>query len=110
MNRLKANIDNKNILEDFSNVFHDGFYVEDYTESETKQAFYVKGQLFELSYRLGENIFRIKSLEKPVNIYSVDEIRKAAKQLNNDNVSVLCSDCGLDGVYTLTGMFYFVES
>lgn len=57
-------IDNKNILEDFTEVFHDDECVEFRHKGLVKQAFYFKGLLCEVSYLFGSAKFFVVCTEK----------------------------------------------
>lgn len=110
MKLIQAPIDNKNILEDFTDIFHSGDYVESRNRNQVRQAFYINGKLFEISYMYGYNFFRLHCVEPLDNMQIVDAIREKVKSMNMDDVIVQYSDCGIDKKYSLSGMFYFVES
>lgn len=106
MNRLKANIDNKNVMEWFSEDFHGGTYIERVNDKTTYQAFYMDGCLCELSYRFGQNWFRCRIIEgSPEDVRKCSTtIEKVVMSLNGENVKVIFNP--MLGVYE----FYFVES
>lgn len=106
MNRLKANIDNRNILEDFTEDFHGGRYIERITENLIHQVFYMEGCLCELTYRFSQNWFRCRIIEgNPEDVRKCSTtIEKVVISLNGDNVKVIFNP--MLGVYE----FYFVES
>ena len=107
---IKAPIDNKNILEDFTEVFHDGYYIED-TERDCKivrQSFYVCGIPFELSYRFGTNMFRIESLRKANETLSIRKIQNDLESLKTETIHVECvENLWSDGFYSIVAQFYF---
>ena len=73
---IPAPIDNKNILEDFSDDFHEGRYVETVENGIHKQAFWKCGVLCVLTYEFGNNWFDIQFFN------STDEkYRIAAKEI-----------------------------
>lgn len=109
-NLIKAPIDNKNIMEDFTDIFHGGKYAE-FTDGKLhKQTFYIEGVPFEIGYHLGFNHFYVMTLGELDNMNPVNFIREAVKELNTDNVFVRSGECGEDKRYCLSGCFYFVES
>lgn len=110
MKLIQAPIDNKNILEDFTDIFHNGSYIESRNRNQVKQAFYFDRRLFEISYMYGYNFFRLHCVEPLDNMQIIDEIREKVKSMKIDDVIVQYSDCGTDKGYSLFGMFYFVES
>lgn len=63
MNRVAAPIDNKNIMEWFTENFHDGDYIEAFEDNVAYQVFGMDGCLCELSYRFGQNWFKISILK-----------------------------------------------
>lgn len=52
-------IDNKNIMEDFTEAIHNNECIEYRFKRVVKQAFYHRGLLFELQYILGDSIFSV---------------------------------------------------
>ena len=52
-------IDNKNVLEDFTDVFHGGDFIERRHHGIVRQAFYNGSALWEVVYRLGDNRFEV---------------------------------------------------
>ena len=54
---IPAPIDNKNILEDFTDDFHFGEFVEHVENGVHRQAFWVSGALCVMSYEFGNNWF-----------------------------------------------------
>ena len=106
MNRLKANIDNTNILEDFSDNFHGGRYIERMNDKITCQVFYMDNCLCELSYRYGQNWFMCRIIEgEPDDVRKcTSTLEKVVMSLNSDNIRVKHN--AILGVCE----FYFVES
>ena len=80
-------IDNKHIMEDFSDVIHDGDYLELRLKGFVKQAFYHKGLLWELQYTYGGNFFSVTSMYCPSK-ESFDEIKEKIMTLNYDEYEV----------------------
>lgn len=107
---IKAPIDNKNIVEDFTDVFHNGEFVEYTKDKFHKQLFYILDEPFELYYFFGENHFAIKALDGIKDMESINVIRDAVKSLNTDHVFVKYGESGKEDKYSLCGTFYFVES
>ena len=105
MNRLKANIDNTSILEDFTDAFHGGRYIERMNDKITCQVFYMDNCLCEISYRYGQNWFRVRLIEgSPDDVCKcASTYEKVAMSLNSDDVKVNFNP--MLGVYE----FYFVE-
>lgn len=106
MNGIKANIDNKNVMEWFSEDFHGGRYIGRMNDKITCQVFYMDGCLCELSYRFRQNWFRCRIIEgSPEDVRKCFiTIEKVVMSLNGDNVKVIFNP--MLGVYE----FYFVES
>lgn len=107
---IKAPIDNKNIVEDFADVFHNGEFVEYAKDKFHKQLFYIGDEPFELSYYFGDSFFAIKALDGIKDMSSINVIRDAVKSLNTDHVFVKYGESGKEDKYLLCGTFYFVES
>lgn len=106
MNRIKANIDNTSILEDFTDEFHGGRYIEQIINKVVHQVFYMDNCLCELSYRYGQNWFMCRIIEG-----NSDDVRKCTTtikkvviSLNSDDIRVKFSP--MLGVYE----FLFVGS
>lgn len=82
-------IDNKNIMEDFSDVVHDGNYLEYHHGRTTKQAFYHQGLLWELGYSFGSNNFSVELMsfvlepEEPLKL-----MKERIMTLNDDEYDV----------------------
>ena len=75
-NLIPALIDNKNIMEDFSDDFHYGEFVE-YAEGRIHhQAFWCRGALCVLSYQFGSNWFSLDFVHA-----TEGKKREAAKEL-----------------------------
>ena len=106
MNRLKSNIDNTSILEDFTYDFHGGRYIERMNDKTTCQVFYMDNCLCEISYRYGQNWFMCRIIEgNPGDVRKcTTTIKKVILSLNSDDVKVIFNP--MLGVYE----FYFVES
>jgi hypothetical protein len=106
MNRLKANIDNTSILEDFTDDFHGGRYIERMNDKITCQVFYMDNCLCEISYRFGQNWFMCRIIEgDPDDVRKcTTTIEKVVISLNSDDVKVNFNP--MLGVYE----FLFVES
>lgn len=60
---IPAPIDNKNILEDFTDNFHHDEYIQSAFDKVTQQVFFMKGCLCELMYRFGQNWFKFRIIE-----------------------------------------------
>lgn len=56
---INAPIDNKHVLEDFTDVLHDGKYVERRDGKNVYQAFYDGRNLWEVKYTLGSNLVEL---------------------------------------------------
>ena len=110
MKLIQAPIDNKNILEDFTDIFHSGDYVESRDDDFVKQVYFIDNKLFEINYRYGLNGFCIKCWDIMDNMQIVYEIREKVESMNMDNVIVKYYDTDYDGQYELNAGFYFVES
>lgn len=110
MKLIEAPIDNKNILEDFTDIFHSGNYVESRNDDFVKQVYFIDKKLFEISYRYGLNAFGIKCWDIMDNMQIVYEIREKVESMIMDNVIVEYSDTDYDGQYELNAGFYFVGS
>lgn len=52
-------IDNKHVLEDFTDELHDGRFVERTNKGIVRQAFYDEATLWEVCYRFGDNKFEL---------------------------------------------------
>ena len=52
-------IDNKHVLEDFTDELHDGKFVERRNKGIVRQAFYDEATLWEVCYRFGDNKFEL---------------------------------------------------
>ena len=107
---MKAPIDNKNVLEDFTEIFHNGEYIENVENHITYQIFFKCGCLCEISYRFGQNWFKIRYLEGlPDNLCKcIKEIESIVSGMNVDAESH-CTNITynpITGVYE----FNFVES
>ena len=105
MNRTKAPIDNKNIVEDFVDDFTKGDSLYLYQEGITRHIFLLCDCLCELSYRFGQHWFKVRIIEgEPHNVKRCSaEISEIVESYNSDNVSVSFNP--YLGVYE----FYFVE-
>lgn len=103
---MKANIDNKNILEDFTDIFHQDVYIERICNKITYQVFYLCGCLCEVSYRFGQNWFKVRIIEgNPDDVRRCSyEISSITKEMNQDYTDVSYNP--VLGVYE----FNFVES
>jgi hypothetical protein len=108
MNKIKAPIDNKNILEDFTDVFHNGTYLERTSNGITYQIFILNDCLCEISYRFGQNWFMVRMIEgDPDNIRKCSaEIASIIKTMDEDENQSKVKFNPVLGVYE----FYFVES
>ena len=82
-------IDNKHIMEEFSDVIHNGDYLEYHHGRTIKQAFYHQGLLWELGYSLGSNHFSVELMSF---VLETEEVLKIMKErimtLNNDEYKV----------------------
>lgn len=82
-------IDNKHIMEDFSDVIHNGDYLEYHHGRTTKQAFYHQGFLWELGYSFGSNHFSVELMSF---VLEPEEALKIMKErimtLNDDEYEV----------------------
>lgn len=109
MKLIQAPIDNKNILEDFTDIFHNGSYIESRNRNQVRQAFYINGLLFELTYHFGCNYFRIECLSEigTDDIPIIKDIVEKVESMNMDDVIVRYND---DKMNVIIGLFYFVES
>jgi hypothetical protein len=108
MNRLKANIDNKNIMEWFTESFHGGTYIERMNNKTTYQVFYMDNCLCELSYRFGQNWFMFRIIEG-----SPDDVRRCTKTINKIIISMNGDNNEIEVCYNpilVVYEFYFVES
>lgn len=105
MERIKAPIDNKNIVEWFTENFHDGDCIESLNNGITCQVFYLEGCLCEIKYLFGQNWFKFRIIEG-----SADDVRKCNKEF--ESIIRGMNDGGNDEVIynpTLgTYEFYFV--
>jgi len=101
---IKANIDNKNIMEWFSEDFHHDKYIERLNDKITYQVFYLCDCLCELSYRFGENWFKFRMIEGKYEdiVRCSAECSKIVKSFNTETVCVKYN--AILGVYE----FYFV--
>lgn len=61
---IPAPIDNKNVCEDFTDVFHFGDFVEHSANRVIKQAFWEDGNLWVVAYRFGFNWFHIHLVQE----------------------------------------------
>ena len=106
MNKIKANIDNKNIMEWFTEDFHNGKCIEQTEAKITKQVFYLCECLCELSYRFGDNWFKFRIIEgEPNHVQTCSrEASDIINSFNSENIQVKLNP--YLGVYE----FYFVES
>lgn len=73
---IAAPIDNKNILEDFTDDFHEGKFVETVDNRVHRQAFWKCGALCVISYGFGNNWFELQLVQG-----TERQIRKAAEEL-----------------------------
>ena len=106
---IKAPIDNKNVCEDFTDVFHGGEFVEQTSNSLHRQLFYMGGIPFEIRYFFGENIFRIESLCNVGKMSFAPKVREALNDLNGGNIICKYDECYNGKAYVLNGEFYFKE-
>lgn len=107
MNKIKAPIDNKNICEWFTEAFHSNNYIEQVEDKVTKQVFYLCECLCEVSYRFGQNWFRVRIIEgSPDNVRQCSaKIDSIIKSINDDNNESKVQFNPVVGIYE----FYFVE-
>ena len=61
---MPAPIDNKNVCEDFTDVFHCNDYVEHSVNRVVKQAFWDDGNLWVVAYRFGFNWFHVHLVQE----------------------------------------------
>ena len=108
-NPIPAPIDNKNVLEDFADVFHNGDYIEQVINGVHHHLFYFEETVFELFYTFGKNSFHLESFGKIDDQMLTYKIRAAAMSLNGGNIHIVYSDYYEDGKYSLSGMFFFNE-
>lgn len=103
---MKANIDNKNILEDFTANFHNDIYIERKCDNIIYQVFYLCDCLCDISYRFGQNWFKFRMIEGKYDdiLRCSEEFANIVKSFNTDDVRVKFNP--MLGVYE----FYFVES
>lgn len=62
-NLIPAPIDNKNIMEWFTESFHDNDCIESLNDKVIVQVFFYEGCLCEISYRFGQNWFKFRIIE-----------------------------------------------
>ena len=95
-------IDNKHVLEDFTDVLHGGDCVERRHNGIVRQAFYDGAALWEISYRFGSAWFTMTYRGGPIlKEYALDSMFERIRLLNDDNnhLSVIggvgedCIDC-----------------
>lgn len=108
MNKNPLPIDNKNIMEWFTEDFHNGDYLELEEGKITKQVFCMNNCLCEISYRFGQNWFRFRIIEgNPDNVrLCYSEVDKIIQAMNSDEYEHKVSYNPIVGTYE----FYFVET
>ena len=98
-------IDNKNILEDFTEVFHDDDCVEHRYKGFVKQAFYFQGLLCQVSYLFGSAKFFVVCTEK-ISTGLLDEIKSEFKTriegLNDEDNGVIVEMAEIENGYVAT--------
>lgn len=105
MEKIKAPIDNKNIMEWFTEDFHNNEFIEQTSGGIKKQVFYLCECLCELSYRFGDNWFRMRIIEgNPDGIKQcANEYRRISESFNTDEVCVKYNPyCGVYEFYLIS--------
>lgn len=74
---IAAPIDNKNVLEDFTEDFHEGHYIEHRNRHEVRQVFFDGDNLWEISYSFGDNHFKLVAIDGALDIKHSAERMKA---------------------------------
>ena len=105
----KAPIDNKNVCEDFTDVFHNGDFVECVEQGVHKQLFYLDGIPCEVRYFFGENIFRLEFNCDMSKMSIIRKVREALNDLNGGNIICKYDECYNGKAYVINGEFYFKE-
>lgn len=80
---IPAPIDNKNVLEDFTDVLHNSEYTEWRSNGLVKQAFWDGGNLWVVSYRFGCNVFMVNLVQQDADyMQSKIRVREQIEELN----------------------------
>ena len=87
---IPAPIDNKHILEDFTDELHDGRFVERTNNGIVRQAFYDEDVLWELIYTFGDHICFLV-----VRSGTSSSIKKSMEKMTETMLAMTCEDNGL---------------
>ena len=108
MNKEPLPIDNKNIMEWFTEDFHNDHYLEIIEDKITKQVFFMNDCLCEVSYRFGQNWFKFRVIEgKPDNVkICYSDLNDIVKAMNSEENEYRVLYNPIVGIYE----FYYVGS
>lgn len=98
-------IDNKNILEDFTEVFHDEDCVEFRHKGFVKQAFYFQGLLCEVSYLFGSAKFFVvytENISTELRAEIKSEFKTRIEGLNDEDNGIIVEMAEIENGYTGT--------